>query len=736
MIGQLLLHYQVLAKLGEGGMGVVYSARDTRLGRMVALKVLPPGQSNDPKRRQRFLREARAAAALNHSNIVSIYDIGQDKGVDFIAMELVAGHSLYQLMKRGQLAIPDVLSYASQIASALAKAHAAGVVHRDLKPANVMITGDGTVKLLDFGLAQLNPLLTVADPGLDAETESAITQLGTAVGTIQYMSPEQARGEMVDERSDIFSFGVLLYEMLGGSRPFHASSAVALLHAIGYDQPKPIQELRPGIPPALQQLVSRCLNKQPEARFRSMEPVVNALKDLARTGDVSGTSAPSVGQAIPAVQGRTRLGWVLAALAAVLIVGLVFGGRSAWQLLRGNSSSSAVQQPVETSEWNRRGHAYLLRYDKAGNIDKAVECFQKALEQDHDNAPAYAGLGESYAQKFADNGDPQWLRLAQANASRAVQLNDFLADAHVSMAVANLRASKPAEAERQVRRALELDPNNGDAQLRLGQILARQNRAQEAEEAYRTMQRTHPGDWRGYQFMGALLHDHGRYQEAVACFEKASKLAPDNAAVFRLLGSTYHRLDRDAEAADALQKALAIRPTPFVLTTLGWVYYYQGRYQDAVGAFQRAISIGANEYPIWGNLGDAYRYTPGNETKSKEAYERGIQLLEQQLSRTPDDPVLLSSLAELLAKAGQKDRALEVIQRAQKSPKLDGAALFRLAVANELSGRRENALELLSRAVQTGFGVRDIQNDPDLIALRRDPGYHRRVLAQVRPDGK
>src|ERR1700736_1859709 len=178
MIGEPLLHSQLLAKIGEGGMGIVYSALDKRLGRTVALKVLPPGKSKDPKRRQRFLREARAAAALNHPNIVAVYDIGTHRDIDFIVMELVAGSSLHRLIREGPLPLPDVLSYSFQIAKALAKAHAAGVVHRDLKPGNVMITDEGSVKLLDFGLAQLNPVLTIADAdaGLQEETvtESAI----------------------------------------------------------------------------------------------------------------------------------------------------------------------------------------------------------------------------------------------------------------------------------------------------------------------------------------------------------------------------------------------------------------------------------------------------------------------------------------------------------------------------------------------------------------------------------
>jgi eukaryotic-like serine/threonine-protein kinase len=738
MIGESILHYQVLAKIGEGGMGIVYSALDTRLGRTVALKVLPPGKSNDPKRRQRFLREARAAAALNHPNIVAVYDIGTHRDIDFIVMELVAGSSLHRLIREGPLPLEDVLSYSLQIAKALAKAHAAGVVHRDLKPGNVMITDEGSVKLLDFGLAQLNPVLTVADasPEEETETESAITQLGVAVGTIQYMSPEQARGETVDQRSDVFSFGVILYEMLGGSRPFHASSAIALLHAIGYDQPKPIGELRKDIPAGLQEIVTRCLQKQPEARFASMEPVVAALREMRRE---SGDSSVRSGVPLPdtrSVPARPKRGWKWIA-ATILAVGIV-GGFSLlaprwWHAFRDSGVASAIHLPASAAEWNRRGHAYLFRYDRAGNVDHAIESFQKALEQDQENAAAYAGLGKAYAYKHSENQDPQWLRQATANANRALQLGPLLADAHVSMGFAYSEALNYHDAEREFRRAIELEPSNADAQLLLGYCLYREKRPAEAEQTYRTLIQEHPDDWRAHQFLAAFLYRTERYEDAISAFGKAISLAPDNASIYRILGLAYHMLDRDAEATEALQKALAIRPSPSVLTNLGTVYFYEGRYLDAMSAFQSAISSGANSYGNWSNLGDAYRFTPGNESKAREAYGHAIQLVEQQLSKSPDNATLRSDLAVLYAKSGQKERAQRELQHAQSSPKLDASALFQLAIASELTGNTSNALELLAKAVKSGYGLKRIQNEPDLIALRRNPGYHR-IIAPAKAE--
>lgn len=711
-------------------MGIVYSALDTRLGRTVALKVLPPEKSRDPKRRKRFLREARTAAALNHPNIVCIYDIGSDQGNDFIAMELVTGLSLDAMMKRGLAPVPDVLSYAFQTALALARAHAAGVVHRDVKPSNIMITEEGSVKLLDFGLAQLNPVLAAGEE----ETASAITELGAALGTLQYMSPEQARGEHVDERSDIFSFGAVLYEMAAGAKPFRAASTFAVLQAIAYAQPKPIGECRDGgIPPQLCAIISKCLQKDREARYQSMQAVADELGSVP--GRRLDTSAQS-GWVLPAAAPKYNwkpLVWIAGGLlAAALLFGLSPYGRRSWHQFRSSGQLSSIL-PVEAAEWRRRGHAYLLRYDKAGNVDHAIECFQKALEEDHDNAAAYAGLGEAYAQKYAENRDPQLLRQARSHASRALQLNDLLAGAHVSMGTVNIRAGQFQDAERELRRAVELEPKNADGQLRLAESLAAQNRAKDAEAGYRKLIQTDPNDWRAYHFLGALLFDNGRYEDAIASFQKAIQLAPDNPAIYRIMGVAYHRLDRDPEAAETLQKALAIRPTPYVLTNLGTVYYYEGRYLDAVSAYERAITNGANDYSIWGNLGDAYRFTAGNQAKATEAYGHAIQLVREQLSAGPDSPELRSRLATFLAKTGEKQRAMEAIRQCENSPKLDPTSMFHLGIASELCGRRDAALEWLGKAVKAGFGMKEIQNDPDLVALRRDPGYHRLVVSRIAP---
>ncbi|HEY6552142.1 MAG TPA: serine/threonine-protein kinase, partial [Vicinamibacteria bacterium] len=272
MIGTSLLHYEILEKLGEGGMGVVYKARDPRLQRMVALKVLPPDRSAEPVRRARFLREARAAATLNHPHIVTIHDIATDRGTDFIVMEIVSGQALRRLIPDQGLPVADALRIAQQVADALAAAHEAGVVHRDLKPANVVVTHDGRAKVLDFGLATL-----ASDSG---DARERLTGDGAVVGTVAYMSPEQTLGHPADARSDMFSFGVLVYEMLAGVLPFGGRNAGEQYHLLHYTLPTPVRAVRPAVPEVLERLVMRTLEREPGARFADMREVERELRRL------------------------------------------------------------------------------------------------------------------------------------------------------------------------------------------------------------------------------------------------------------------------------------------------------------------------------------------------------------------------------------------------------------------------------------------------------------------------
>ncbi len=282
VIGQTLGHYRIEGKLGEGGMGLVYRAFDTHLDRPVAIKILRADATTSLERKRRFAQEAKAASALNHPNIIHIYDISSSGDTDFIVMEFVAGKTLQQLIGKNGLPLRDTLKYSIQIADALTRAHSAGIVHRDLKPANIIVAEDGRVKLLDFGLAKLTEKTVDSEAATATMTaeEDLQTEEGSIVGTVAYMSPEQAEGKKVDARSDIFSFGSVLYEMVTGRRPFEGATRISTLSAILHGEPQPLGDLVPDLPAELEKIISRCLRKDPERRAQHADDIKLALEEL------------------------------------------------------------------------------------------------------------------------------------------------------------------------------------------------------------------------------------------------------------------------------------------------------------------------------------------------------------------------------------------------------------------------------------------------------------------------
>src|SRR5882672_3348591 len=349
--GTRLGPYEILAPLGAGGMGEVYRARDTRLDRTVAIKILPPHLSENPILRQRFEREAKAISSLNHPHICVLHDIGNQDGIQFLVMECVEGETLAKRLEKGPLPLEQMLKYGTQIADALDKAHRTGVVHRDLKPGNVILTGSGA-KLLDFGLAKAAPALAAGETLTAAATRTTpVTQQGTIVGTFQYMSPEQVEGKEVDARSDIFSFGSVLYELVTGRQAFPGKSQLSVASAILEKDPEPISTLQPLTPPALDRTIRVCLAKDPEERWQTARDLLLELKWIAG-GD---SQAGSRSEGITGSRSYNYLSWALVAVLSLSVLVLLIISRQ-----RVPASTAPVRffiQPPENSYINAEGRA-------------------------------------------------------------------------------------------------------------------------------------------------------------------------------------------------------------------------------------------------------------------------------------------------------------------------------------------------------------------------------------------
>jgi serine/threonine protein kinase len=319
--GSRLGPYEIVAPLGAGGMGEVYRARDTRLDRVVAVKVLPAHLSAKPELRQRLEREARAVSSLNHPNICTLFDVGHDQGVDYLVMEYLEGETLATRLARGPLPLADLLRVATEIARALDRAHKSGIVHRDLKPGNIMLTKVGT-KLLDFGLAKATGVAAAPSNLTAAPTAmSPLTADGTIVGTFQYMAPEQLEGNETDARSDLFAFGAVVYEMATGAKPFTGRTQASLIASILKEEPRPISAIAKMSPPALDRLVRQCLAKDPEERIQSAHDIRLQLETIAEGAEIP--SHPGVAPFHPGIAGAARprwrepIAWALAALASL-----------------------------------------------------------------------------------------------------------------------------------------------------------------------------------------------------------------------------------------------------------------------------------------------------------------------------------------------------------------------------------------------------------------------------------
>lgn len=723
--GARLGSYEILSAIGAGGMGEVWKARDPQLDREVALKILPAWAAADPLARERFIREAKSASALNHPNIVTIYEINSDGDTLFIAMELVRGTSLAAMLRDRQPLRPDVvLKYARQLAAGLARAHRAGIVHRDIKPSNIMVTDDGLVKVLDFGLAKLaTPGLVPGISGSDDETTIAkmeLTRAGTVVGTVPYMSPEQVAGDAADPRSDVFSMGVVLYEMLGGHRPFGGATNAEILRSVLLADPPSLETRVPDVPLALVRIVNRSLQKKPEDRYQNADELSGALGNLDRAE----TELPVTVRPVPA--GGRRVRWVGA---LVLVVGGGLGAYAVWSWRapdpRGASIAAEDVTPVEALD---RAHAFLLRYDRKGNVDRAMATLTPVLERHPENAALRAALSEAYFRQYGLTADKSWLPKALTTAQEAVKANDDLGAAHVALAVALAASGKGDDARREFERARDLDPLSGDALLGLAKLRAASPDGEaEAQALFDKAAQLSTGDWRPLAEQAIFHYRKARYEQAIDLWKRALQLAPDNARHLVNVSAAYQMTNRYDEAADVLQRALAIDPIAGTWTNLGTARFFQGRYGDAVKAMEKATELTPSYYLYWGNLGDVYRWAPGFTEKAGPAYTKAIQLVRERIASNPQDAAAKGSLAVYLAKNGDTASALKALTVLGPAVQKDPGLAFKAALVFELSHQRKQALDAVANAARAGYSPHEIATDPDLAALRQDAAYTRIV---------
>ena len=767
--------YRLGERLGRGGMGEVFRAHDTRLRRDVAVKHLRDDRAQDPDSEERLQREARALASLSHPSIVPIYDLLEDESGTWIVMELVPGPTLAELVRgSGGLETRRALGLAKQIAEGLAEAHEKGILHRDLKAENVLVARDDKARIVDFGLAK--PL--EKHPG-----DTTVSASGLVVGTLRSMSPEQARGLEIDSRSDLFSLGVLIYEMLSGVSPFRGETPTDTLAKICGFPHRPLAEIKPSVPAVLSRLVDRLLEKVPERRPSDARQVVAALEELLedRSSVPASDSVPAeiiehpVEEAteletwtdfratppsreptrpmpqedsgpIQAAPGRKISTAVLLVVLALAALGLAFRwipGISLWP--------DPAEEPVEPGavldlapldpsdaplsaalELYDQGMELLEHHDRAGQIDQAIQAFRTAVDLDSSWAAAYAGLARAYVLKYLTEGrDPYWLELAQPAAQVAVEKDEYLATAAVSAGMTLTALGRHEEAESELQRALMLAPGSVDAHRALGRLRVKQRRFEEAEAAYHRAVELDPGDSWSWEFLGELYFRSRRLGQAEAAFGRSAELRPHSFLPLRNLAAVLQTQGRLVEATEVLQRALTLQPDATVYSNLGVLFFTRGLYTEAARAFRKALESGeiSHSSVIWGNLGDAYRFIPGKEQEARDAFQRGAMLLRQKLESDPNHVSSRSRLAQMLAKSGDLEAARAELEATDWPRSESAGLLYRSAVTLEILGRRAKALHALALALKAGFPADEVERDPELIELRSDPDYHRMIVS-------
>jgi serine/threonine-protein kinase len=714
MIGRRLTHYLIEASLGRGGMGLVYRASDTRLGRRVAVKVLAE-DAMSPSRRQRFLREARAASALNHPGIVTIHDVGHDQGVDFIVMEHVEGCTLREVLDAGPLEVDAALGYVRQAAAALAVAHAAGIVHRDLKPQNLMLTAGGQLKILDFGLASVE----AGEAGSDVATEERLTALGAVVGTPGYMSPEQAEGRPVDARTDVFSLGIILYEMLTGKMPFRSTSVAGVLYEIVHRVPEPAARLRPGLGRDTTDLLDTMLAKDPRQRFADGSEVLSAL---------SGTPVASLAaRRRPGASARAAA-WVRAHRATVAAALALLGiGSAAAFLGKERLVPSPVPRPTAAARNATAYDRYLealdlvKRWDKDDNLATAIRLFGEAARQDPTFALAFARLADAQRIRYALTRDEGTLTEAVRNAEEAVRLNPGLAPVQVALGRIQAMKGNNDLALAAIERALAIDANSAEAHQAIARQYERRGRLKDAEASYDKAVSLDPDSVDILDSYANFLFRQSRFEDATRRWQEVIRLAPDSRTAFVNLGSALSESGKIPEAITMFQRAVELKPDYMAYSNLGTAYSRAERYPDAVAAYRKALELDDKDWMVWGNLGYVYSWMPGMHSRAAEAFDHAIRLGEAARPENPRDAFLHSDLALYYARTGQRQLALARLATALALSPGTGEIQAAAAEVQERLGKREAAIEHVRKALELGYRMQALRRRPDLSSVLADP---------------
>ena len=777
MIGETILHYKILEKLGEGGMGIVYRAEDTKLKRQVAIKFLPHHISANEEERKRFEIEAQAAASLNHPNIATIFAIEESDDQTFIAMEYIDGKELKDIIKHQSvgtenfqpLQMNEVINYAIQIAEGLEAAHRKNIVHRDIKPSNIMITGEGKVKVMDFGLAKI-------------KGGSQLTTIGTTVGTIAYMSPEQAKGDVIDHRTDIWSFGVVLYEMLTGKLPFRGDYDQAIIYSILSEKPEPVTSEQGKNSRTLVNIINKCLQKDQDARYQSFEELLNDLR-LIQKGYDSGFSFPSSPK-ISKRNFKNKPTWVIGGLSlAVIILFFILPFSREFFISLFNPSPANAEKHLLILPFNSIGgdsskQAFCdgLVETLSSNLTQ-MEQFQGSLwvvpssEVIQNKIKSISEAYKMYGANLVVTGSLQFLNnllrltLNLVDAKNLRQLNSSIIDIkskdiastqnkaaikllemlHIEMQPELkdiLDAGKTSvpeayeyyvkgrgnlqryenldnveEAINLFKLAIDSDTNYALAYAGLGEAFLRSYEitkksdmvglaVKNAMKAYKIDSTLPPIN----VTLGMIYSEKGKYKLAIEYFKQALSNDPTDAAAFRGLAKAYEASDNITEAESTYERAIKLKPDYWAgYNDLGVFYYKNSRYNDAIKQFKEVIKLTPDNYRGYNNLGGIY-YLLERWSDAREMFERSLQIRKSYN--------IYSNLGTLYYIENKYEDAAKMYEEALKINDNDYLTWGNLAAAYFwIPGKHDKSITNYKKAIALAEKKLNINpNDPEVIS--------------------
>ena len=728
MIGTRVSHYDIIRSLGRGGMGVVYEAEDSRLGRRVAVKFLPPELARDAQALERFQREARAASALNHPNICTVFAIEQHQGHHFIVLELLEGDTLAVRLSHRRFDVHEIVEVAIQIADALESAHAKGIVHRDIKPANIFLNPRGQIKVLDFGLAKIAPAAADRAPaGADGETRVAhdLTSVGTALGTVSYMSPEQARGLPTDARTDLFSVGTVIYQMATGTLPFQGETSAVIFDAILNRDPLPMSHAVSGLSPELVRIVDKLLDKDRSLRYQTATDLKTDLIRFKRTIDSGSRSSAGSGEVRAAATKSDRS-------VAVLFFENLSG--------------------VKEDEYFRDG----ITEDIITELSKikGLTTFSRATVLSYRDKPAKPQqVGRELSAGYVLAGS---LR----RAGNRLRINAQLVDAHTDI---------PVWSERYDRELQDVFEVQDEIARKIAEALRVTLTPQEqADLAAKPTENLQAYDLylRGKSYARRLMKQDLEF--ALQMFENAVALDPGFASAYAAIANVcaqhYYRHGHDPvwmeRAKTASEKAMALGPQlPEAAVARAWVLYAAGQNDDAIRVVRHAIErkpdceggyfllgralFGSGRYQEIADIADAairsagedYNiYVPimnalgalGKTEAVRNLFQQRIQIIEKHLREVPEDARARTQLAVGYASCGRVEDATREANLAMFLRPNEATVLYNAACAFCLMGKKAEGLDAIRKAHEAGFkDATWARRDPDLALLRGDPEFER-----------